>query len=70
MGVIPKVQLPGKNSKAEALHPVSVLDWRRKGGKFLPRWERRCCGELGGGWGIGVGVTIRVSIYQLLVCWS
>ena len=36
----------------------------RKDGKW-GKWRIRKEGR-----GIGVGVTIRVSIYQLLVCWS
>ena len=39
-------------------------------GRILFRRVKKMLRELGGGWGIGVGVTIGVSICQLLVCWS
>jgi len=44
-GIKPKVQLPDQRQHKADVSPDWMLDWRGKGGKFLLRGARRCCGS-------------------------
>ena len=70
VGIIPKVQLPGDINVKSTIIPSLYAGLAREGRGVSSSLGKEVFWELGGGRGIGVGVTIRVSIYQLLVCWS